>query len=179
MDTTNDNTVYETFLENTPMEIRNFLWGDAFTILVESISQPYKLTSVQTDVFKSVIFDIIIGYLTEAQSKNKLTEAGIPQSNQEKLFLLAYQYIINPILEITENTPTIDFSDEKQNKEVTPIEKKGEEISLDKQEAVLQNITNRLQKTTVIAPSKRTHTIEKMTEQSSTPHTDPYREIPE
>lgn len=175
---TNTAQQYEVLLENTPEKIREFLWSDAFLVLVKSIAKPYKLTESQIDALKDVIFDIIIGYNNEADSKNKLTEAGIPQSNQEKLFALAYDYIIEPILE-TAKTPSLqDLSEETDTVAETITIEPAEEPPSQPQDTVLQNITQRLQKTTVIAPSKRSHTIER-TSETKTSHTDPYREIPE
>lgn len=169
---------YEIYLENTLPKIRLFLWSDAYSVLIKSIAKPYKLTEAQVTAFKDVVFDIIIGYLSEAEAKNKLNEAGIPQSNQEKLFLLAHEYIIAPLLAEVEDTPLLISDEEDEELEGIAAPEVQNDSKKELQDTVLQNITHKLQKTTVIAPSKRSHTVEKTTE-TKTPHTDPYREIPE
>lgn len=169
---------YDTYLENTLPKIRLFLWSDAYPALIKSIAKPYKLTEAQINTFKDVIFDIIIGYLSEAEAKNKLNEADIPQSNQEKLFLLAHEYIINPLLAEIEDAPLLISDAEEDDTEDIKTSETQSDSQKENQDTVFQNISQRLQKTTVIAPSKRSHTVEKTTE-TKTPYTDPYREIPE
>lgn len=171
---------YDDFIENTPIEIRTFLWSDAFTILVKGVAKACKLTDEQTIALKDILFDIIIGYTGEAEVRNKLNEIKVPQATQEKLFALAYETIINPAVELAQDAYEIKANEikEKPAEPETPEQTETPE-SIIKKDIVLENITQKIKQTAVIAPTKRDYSIESNKQTTAPAHTDPYREIPQ
>lgn len=184
--------IYEQLIQETPIEVRNFLWSPAYQAIIDSIKEAYRLSDEQSNVVKDAIFEIAIGYLDEAGAKNKLNDAKIDQTTQNKIFLVAFEYVINPAIqkseEIIEEIKEFGIYDEEFSENETPEEKVGDSANkkLDSEhktyktnDAVLMNLNKKLNQSTSVNPVERNHSVEnKNSYKKEGGFIDPYREIP-
>lgn len=166
-------TNYQDALDNTPQEVRDFLWSDAYKGIIAGIVKTCALTPEQGEVVSDVLFDLTINTTDEFSARSKLTNAGITKENQDKIFVIGYEYIINPSVIEAENvseTTTATQEDLVLKNAPSPSD-------------VLANLGARLSQPSVIAPSKRDYSSTNTGDSAITPAPqkifDPYRELPE
>jgi len=86
---------YETALETAPVEVREFLWSDAYKGLIAGIAKTCNLSDAQKEVISDVLFDLVINMCDEVEAKERFTAAGISEEGQTTIFSLGYDYIVS------------------------------------------------------------------------------------
>lgn len=174
---------YELAIDSTPEEVRDFLWSDAYKGIIAGIVKTCNLTIEQGEAVSTVMFDLTINATDEMSARAVLTQVGINEDSQEKIFLIGYEYIINPSITEAEETTLTESSTDTSDGDATS----SVTTTPSAQSETLTNLATRLTNPTSIAPTKRDYSITN-TERGGTqinsttpsPKTfDPYREAPE
>lgn len=167
---------YELALESTPEEVRDFLWSDTYKKIVDGIVKTCNLTPSQGEVVSRVLFDLTINATDNIAARSRLSGAGVSEINQETIFNLGYEFIINP--SINEAEETINFTETN-----VPLEETREDTETPHRNDPLANLAARLTQPSAIAPSKRDYSITAASAPVDTTPVqktfDPYRELPE
>ncbi|MBY0328951.1 hypothetical protein K2Q02_02565 [Patescibacteria group bacterium] len=174
---------YELAIDSTPEEVRDFLWSDAYKGIIAGIVKTCNLTIEQGEAVSTVMFDLTINATDEMSARTALTRAGISEDNQEKIFLIGYEYIINPSITEAEETTITESSTDTLDGGVTS----SPTTTPSAQSETLTNLATRLTSPSILAPTKRDYSItntaigdtQPTSTTSSTKTLDPYREAPE
>jgi hypothetical protein len=176
---------YAEALESTPIEVRSFMWSDTFSVILNTISDVYRLNDNQRDVLKSVVMETLVGTITPISRQIKLSDVGITGELQDKVLQSISQEILSrAIVEIDNGLAT----EEDSFFNTENIGSATAEVQAPSPLQALNSIQERLTKPTTVAPiTTRDYSINK-SEQSTTTHTemspkpkimDIYRELPE
>lgn len=134
-------------IENTPEEVRRFIWSDAFKKIIQAIGTKFEMNQIQQSTLSDIAFDLITNHINEKDCRKKLSDQGVPLEKQDELFDYLYDYVIEPSLnESSNNLESEDIYTDISNLNST------ENLSTSK---TLENIQERLKTPKPIAPAMR------------------------
>lgn len=172
---------YQTLLETTPQEVRDFLYSENYEKMVGLVAKNFSITD--TKKLSDIIFDIVIGAADEEETLTKVASLGVPEEKKIELFQYVNSFFLQPLLLHTLGIAELEKTELAETEEsVQPEKNVAQAIAVSPLEAI-QSIKERLSQKTVVPPIARDYSIEKPsaptlnTPEQKTP--DPYREIPE
>jgi hypothetical protein len=167
---------YSEALDMVPPEVRAFLWSDAFNIILNVISETYKLNNTQKDVVRNIAKETLIGVLTPVSRRTMLADVGIIGELQENILNAINDEIISRAIVQVENY------NELHNNKDSELGTDIEVLRAPTPTQALANIQERLSQPKIVTPSKRDYSVEKINtptqETLKAPSIDPYRELP-
>ncbi|MEK7106296.1 MAG: hypothetical protein AAB895_02980 [Patescibacteria group bacterium] len=175
---------YAVALDNTPEEVRNFIWSEAFKLILKAIGDTYRLNDEQRDVVRRVTIETLIGNITPIARQIRLSDVGMTGELQDNILEAINDEVISRALVQIELTN----QEESQAQELEQESKSGpsENMSAPSPAQALANIQERLTKPSTVAPITRDYSVSRNTEStpkdessSRAPSMDIYREIPE
>jgi hypothetical protein len=183
IDTQRDDFVdeYIEALDTIPEEVRQFLWSEAFTLILKAIGETYRLTEEQQKAVRRVVMGIVTDTSTPISRQIELSDAGITGDLQNKVL----QAINDEIL--SRMAAQMEFEDgllDQENTNTSTEIAKTQNVSAPSPLEALAMIKDRLAKPGSITPTKRDYSDTLTTTPNTPPATsiksiDPYRELPE
>jgi hypothetical protein len=179
MDTelTQRESTFNKALETTPIEIRDFLFSEAYTKLINAVAKQFTLSEEKKVVLDDVVFETIIGNINGEDAQEKLASLGLAEEDGSKLLAYIDYYFLTPsIEEISENTN----ENQKENSGASLLNSQMAPSPLE----ALTMIKDRLSKPNTITPTKRDYSNELVAEPTTSEaptnikSIDPYRELP-
>lgn len=177
----NDIERYDEALESTPANVREFLWSDGFTAIIDATAKMFTLDDTQKEAVRSTLFGITIGYVDEPGARSALTQAGIGEDVQDSIFEIAEEYLVAPATGASEAM----FDELKNETMASPEGEERDKVLVEKNDSlpgndILKDLQERLHTSATIAPTKRDVSLDNKPNTPSQPRSiDPYREIPE
>ncbi len=173
--TTQQNTINEAF-NNIPPEVEEFMWSDAYTIIVDAIKETLSLTDAQRDMVRQLSYDLLLKLKTVPQITEEFLNAGISQETTAKIIYLIDSEITTRAVNIAEFYAPHEDDIELEEKAVpaSPSEKPAPDV--------FTSLEQRLKNTTVVAPIARATPLTQISVKEvpqTPPRIDPYRELPE
>lgn len=172
-------------LEATPVEVRNFMWSEAFTLILTAIGETFKLSDEQREVVKRVTMETLVGTITPIGRRVRLSDAGMMGELQDNILEAINDEIISRAL------VQVELATEKESEVETTDEKDGigpkDTTDAPSPMQALASIQERLTKPSTLAPITRDYSVsrpETTTPKQNDvankqPSIDIYRELPE
>ncbi|MEI6022247.1 MAG: hypothetical protein WCQ32_00150 [bacterium] len=173
--------LYEEKLDMTPVEVREFLFSDAYKNILDTIEKKIGFTSEQVTTARNALFDFLIHFSTKEEFENTIDSLGLSEENKDIFLGYIQEFIIDPtISEITNS-----LEEEKDEIGVNNIETVS---SPENQEMgqLFASIQAKMQKPSVVAPIASvaqkfipgSQNKPMQNPGAPTKSTDPYREMP-
>lgn len=168
---TKEDIEFNTAFENIPEEVEDFMWSDAYNIIIDSIQQSLGLTDQQKQRVRIASYELLLNRKTMVDIAQDFSKDIQPELTAKILYAIENE-ILNRAINLTEF-----YTDETEIPERVSFEKKPSDF--------FSHINQSLTTPTTIAPLKKTYDSNGpvVTQPSKTPDTkpaiDPYREIPE
>lgn len=165
---TTEDQVLAAALQNVPAEVEDFMWSDAFTIIIDAVQETLGLTEDQKKRVRIASYDILTGLKT-MEDISKDFSVDTPPELVAKILYAIDSEIITRAENITEfYTENPDESEQSIQSAPSPAD-------------VLARLNQTLTKPATIAPVKREYSAPTTapSEPITKPSVDPYREIPE
>ncbi len=163
-------------LENMPGEVQDFMWSDAFTILLDAMQKTVAITDAQKDSIRIEIYDILVGLKTMTEVAEDLLKTMEPELVAKILYIIDSEFI-------TRAENITEFYSPDPNEETVPIPNVVISPKPITPAAPLAGLQNRLTQSNMIMPVKRDLSFDSTPSAAPSvptkPLIDPYRELPE
>ncbi len=167
----------EKAVADTPVEVLNFMWGDAYAIIMDAMQKTLSLTDIQKEKVGSLGQDLLLGLKNMENITEELVTIMPAETVMKVLFILDSEVITRAenITEYFSPDPDEALGDVPQKQSVQDAP----------QQDILESLKAKLIQPATIAPVARDHSMgSAATPPQNTPGTkpsavfDPYREKP-
>lgn len=170
-----EDEIIDEALANVPEEVQDFMWSDAFNILLDAMQEVTQITDLQKDAVRIEIYDILIGIKDMAAVAQELLKTMAPELVAKILYIIDTEFIVR-----AENLT--EFYSPDPN-ELSEESEKGV-IDAPSPNEVLKRLGQSFTKPTTLTATKRdlslnASSLDEPVATKSAPSIDPYREIPE
>lgn len=173
--TTKEDTEFQEALDSMPEDVRDYMWSPAFDYTIDVAQKVLELSVTEKEYVRDISYDLLMRLIDMEAAAKKLIDKEIPPEKVSKIMYFIYQ----EIMQSAENIAAY-YGDTEQTQNSSTEESPKTRPTDGSTDAALANLGARLSQTSIIAPEKRTYSIQKESTPTPPPTTekkfDPYHE---